>query len=67
MVNVFEKKMCNFCKKQRCDKKGIIVIIKNGITIYKCIDYKQDSAKIIPYQKPLSVTAKRDYTDKKEI
>lgn len=66
MVDIFRKQICNYCKNTECEKneyfeKKIIEIKVDGITIYKCVDYKKDSSKIIPIDPPLPVTAERDY------
>lgn len=60
MVGMFEEKICSYCKNSECDKKIDIDIEKN-MTTYKCDQYIKNSEKIIPYSKPIKVTAKRDY------
>ena len=61
MVDIFESKMCNYCKSLNCEKK-ITVNNINGVTVYKCDEYIKDNKKIQTYTKPLVVTAERDYT-----
>lgn len=72
MVDIFKKEICNYCKNTECEKneyyrRKLIGIDINGLKIYKCIDYKKDPSKIIPIDKPLSITAKRDYINYYEI
>lgn len=65
MVDMFEIKMCNYCKNTKCSKSVIITIDKK-ITSYKCDEYIKDKNKINRY-KPLEfVTAKRDYVQLQE-
>ena len=63
MVDMFRIKMCNYCKHNgNCNYYKIEKNVLNKKTIeYKCNSYLKDTSKIIPYQKPLLVTAKRDY------
>lgn len=72
MVDMFKKQICNYCKNTECEKneyyKNKIIGIKiDELIIYKCIDYKKDSSKIIPIDPPLPVTAERDYKKKYQI
>lgn len=60
MVDIFENKMCNYCKNSNCDK-NIIVNNSEGVTVYKCENYIKDESKIVPYEQPLIITAKRRY------
>lgn len=60
MVDVFESKMCNYCKNLNCSKNIAVNNVK-GVTIYKCDEYIKDKKKVTPYTKPLTVTAERDY------
>lgn len=60
MVDIFENKMCNYCKNSECNKE-ITVINNEGVTTYRCKNYIKDEAKIIPYEEPLIITAKRKY------
>jgi hypothetical protein len=66
MVDIFEKELCNYCKKTQCIRK-IIKKQSNNVITLKCEEYEKDESKIIPYEPPLIVTAKRDYIIKKEI
>lgn len=66
MVDIFEQKMCNYCKNTNCNKR-IIVEGNKYMTVYRCEEYQKDSNKIIPYEKPLVVTAKRDYVTTIEV
>lgn len=60
MVDMFETKICNYCKNTECDNK--IIEFKDGnLTTYKCENYMKDASKIIPPEPSLFVTAKRDY------
>ena len=61
------KRCVVFVKRRIATKSGIIITQRGEITSYKCINYKPNKGKIIPYQKPLIVTAKRDYATKTEI
>lgn len=72
MVDIFRKEICNYCKNTECEKneydKNVLTEIRtDGVTIYKCINYKKDPSKIIPTERPLPVTAKRDYIKYHEI
>ena len=60
MVDIFENKMCNCCKNPQCNKE-ITVISNEGVTTYKCESYIKDESKIVPYEEPLIITAKRKY------
>ena len=60
MVDIFENKMCNYCKNSECNKE-IIIINNGGNVTYKCNNYLKDETKIVPYEKPLIITAKRKY------
>lgn len=66
MDNIFELKICSCCKNEEC-LKNIIVNVDKSITSYKCDEYVKDNAKIMPYEKPLVVTAKRDYLSNVEF
>lgn len=66
MVDIFVDKICYYCSNNRCHKKVEIIKVKN-CTTYKCDEYKKNKTKIIPYQKPLLVTAERDYIIDKQI
>jgi hypothetical protein len=61
------KRCVVFVKRKIAIRNGIIIFQKGDVVSYKCINYKPNKAKIIPYKKPLIVTAKRDYTIKTEI
>lgn len=67
MVDIFKKEICNYCKNTRCEKKGLIESETDGLKIFKCIDYSKDPSKIIPIEKPLSITAPRDYIKYYEV
>ena len=62
MVDIFENKMCNYCRNSECDK-NIVIINSEGVTTYKCSKYIKDESKIIPYAAPPIITAKRKYID----
>lgn len=66
MVDIFKNNICNYCKNIDC-KKQIYIINGKGIITYKCDEYVKNSRKIIRYEKPLIVTAKRDYVNLKEL
>lgn len=66
MGNIYEQRMCKYCKNENCNS-GIVITVDNNFISYKCNNYQKDSSKITPYQKPLLVTAKRDYILDKEI
>lgn len=66
MVTIFELKICQCCKNTDCDK-NIIVNKDKDLLCYKCENYIRDEAKITPYEKPLVVTAKRDYLSNTEF
>lgn len=67
MVDIFKKEICNYCKNTECEKKELIELEMNGLKTFKCINYVKDPSKIIPIERPLSVTAKRDYINYHEI
>lgn len=70
MVSVFEEKMCDFCLKHKtpeCKKNVIREKINSKSQTLYCPDYLKDKDKIIPYEKPLIVTAPRDYVNNVEI
>lgn len=62
MEEIFYRQICSVCKHE-CNnhKRNINHIKNNDITIYSCPFYEKDVKKIIPYKKPLFVTANRDY------
>lgn len=60
MVDMFETKMCNYCKNSNC-KKTIVVRCDKNLVTFKCREYIRDDSKIKVYEEPLVVTAKRDY------
>lgn len=60
MVDIFENKMCNYCKNTNCNKR-ITINNEKGVTVYKCDEYDRDKNKIEHYTKPLVITAERDY------
>lgn len=66
MVDIFENEMCNYCKNTNCKKTFTIDSFK-GVTTYKCNEYIKDNKKIIPYEKPLIITAKRTYIKFQEL
>ena len=70
MVDVI-KKLCCSCKNnnlgnKNCNKK-IIIIEGKETKCYKCENYIKDESKIIPYQKPLEITAKRINVNRKDF
>ena len=65
MVDLFKEKICNYCKKTKCQNK-ILSKNKEEVIIYKCEEYEKDCSKIIPYEAPAIITAKRDYTSSVE-
>lgn len=67
MVDIFKREICNYCKDTQCEKNELIKIETDGLRIYKCMNYKKDSSKIIPIEPPLPITAKRDYINYHEI
>lgn len=67
MVDIFKKEICNYCKNLGCEKKKLIELKKDEVKILKCEEYKKDSSKIIPIERPLSITAKRDYIKYYEV
>lgn len=67
MVDIFKREICNYCKNTRCEKKGLIESNINGLKTFKCTNYLKDASKIIPIEKPLSVTAPRDYVKYYEV
>ena len=60
MVDIFEIKMCNYCKNTYCEK-NILISDNKGVTSYKCKEYIRDDKKIAPYKKPELVTAKKEH------
>jgi hypothetical protein len=66
MVDVFENGICNYCKNKACSRAIVIVKEQDTIT-YRCDEYIKDITKIVPYEKPLLVTAKRDYVTDLEV
>lgn len=67
MVDIFKKEICNYCKNLGCEKKKLIEFETDGLKTFKCIEYEKDSSKIIPIERPLSITAKRDYIKYYEV
>jgi len=72
MVDIFKEEICNYCRNKRqeeniCYKQEIIEIEKGGLKILRCTNYQKDSSKIIPIERPLPITAKRDYIKYHEI
>lgn len=67
MVDVFKEEICNYCQNTECKKGKLIELKKDGVKILKCEEYKKDSSKIIPIERPLSITAKRDYMKYYEV
>lgn len=68
MEEIFNRQICSVCKNyDNCNKNKIEYKIDKEIDVYFCTSYKKDPKKIIPYEKPLIVTAQRDYVSKTEI
>lgn len=69
MENIFNEKICPFCENFNCIKckKDLSLFEKNGVQITRCNNYVKNNLKIIPYQEPLTITAKRDYVCEHEI
>lgn len=66
MVDVFELKICGCCKNRNCSH-NIITNEGTNLLSYKCNEYVKDLSKITPYEKPLTITAERDYISAKEF
>ena len=66
MVDMFEIKMCNYCKNTQCSKK-INITTERKMTIYKCDEYIQDKKKKKQYKQLEFVTAKRDHIKLRQI
>lgn len=54
-------KLCNSCKKTKCDK-SIVITTEDNLVVIKCLDYEKDETKIHPYKKPLKKTARLQRT-----
>ena len=67
MVDIFKQEICNYCQNTECKKGKLIELKKDGVKILKCEEYKKDLSKIIPIERPLSITAKRDYIKYYEV
>lgn len=69
MEDIFRTKICPFCKKFNSMDCNRHIVFNNEINIKRmcCYNYVKNEAKIIPYEKPLEVTAKRDYVKGREI
>lgn len=68
MEEIFSRQICSVCKNyNNCNKNKFKYKIDKNINIYFCTYYKKDPKKIIPYKKPLFVTAKRDYVRNIEL
>lgn len=69
MVDMFEIKMCNYCKNTNCnrDSSNLNIIFEKGVTTYKCNNYIKNNKKVKRYEPPLTVTAKRDYVRLQEV
>lgn len=65
MVSTFKQEMCSYCKNTKCSK-SLIIVKEPNCKCYKCNEYCKDETKIIPYEKPLQVTAKRTYVTEYE-
>ena len=68
MVDIFYKEVCSYCKNinDNCDKI-LDIYEQKEITTYKCKSYLRDDSKIKGYEKPLIVTAERDYINSQEF
>lgn len=49
-------KLCETCKKEKCNKI-IVITHQDNLTTIKCIEYEKDEDKIQGYKKPLERTA----------
>lgn len=68
MEEIFNRQICSVCENYDCcNKNKIEYKIDKEINVYFCTSYKKDTKKIIPYEKPLTVTAKRDYVKNIEL
>lgn len=63
MGDIFVEKICSVCMKYNSINcpKIIHTEMKNDVRITSCAYYSRNASKIKPYEKPLIVTAKRDY------
>lgn len=66
MIDMFEKKLCSCCKNENCNH-NIVITVKKNIVTYKCNEYIKNPKKLVPYKKPLIVTAKRDYVTEVDV
>lgn len=54
-------KLCETCKKEKCNK-SIVITQQDNLTTIKCLDYEKDKDKIQGYKKPLERTAEYQRT-----
>ena len=62
MVDVFKEKICNYCRNTEC-KNNIVIKDEQGVIYSKCTDYLRDDSKIMPYEKPAFITAKKIFIE----
>lgn len=72
MVDILNQKICNYCKNTKCKENKYCDLEKieikiDRLEICKCVNYEKDPSKIIPIERPLPITAKRDYIKYHEI
>ena len=70
MEDIFRREICPFCEKfNSIDCNEHIDFKENEFHIKKmyCSNYVKNEAKIVPYEKPLEVTARRSYVKNREI
>lgn len=70
MEDIFKRKICPFCEKNNSiDCNEHIIFKEDNLEVKSicCSNYVKNEAKIIPYEKPLEVTARRSYVKNREI
>ena len=70
MEDIFEKEICPFCEKFNsieCNRHMVFTECEFDVKKICCTNYAKNEAKIVPYEKPLEVTARRNYVKMREI
>lgn len=70
MEDIFKREICPFCEKFNgieCNEHIIFKQDEFNVKRMCCSNYAKNEAKIVPYEKPLEVTARRSYVKNREI
>ena len=70
MEDIFKKEICPFCEKFNkigCTEHIVFNEDESNVKRMCCHNYAKNEAKIVPYEKPLEITAKRSHVKMREI